>query len=38
MYLGARVQKYMPGKWIKLMLGGVIIIVALKYILRYWGI
>jgi uncharacterized membrane protein YfcA len=38
MYLGARVQKYMPGKWIKLLLGGVIIIVALKYILRYWGI
>ena len=38
MYLGARVQKYMPGKWIKLMLGSVIIIVAAKYILRFLGI
>jgi uncharacterized membrane protein YfcA len=38
MYLGARVQKYMPGRWIKLMLGGVIIFVASKYILRYFGI
>lgn len=33
MYLGARMQKYMPGKWIKLMLGAIIIIVASKYIL-----
>jgi uncharacterized membrane protein YfcA len=31
-------QKYLPEKWIKLMLGGVIIIVASKYILRYLGI
>ena len=38
MYLGARVQKYAPERWIKLMLGGVIIIVASKYILRYMGI
>jgi uncharacterized membrane protein YfcA len=38
MYLGARVQKYMPEKWIKLMLGTVIIIVASKYILRFFGI
>ena len=38
MYLGARVQKYVPGRWIKLMLGAVIIIVASKYILRFWGI
>ena len=38
MYLGARVQKYVPGRWIKLMLGGVMIIVASKYILRFWGI
>ena len=38
MYLGARVQKYMPGRWIKLMLGGVIIIVGSKYILKYFGI
>jgi uncharacterized membrane protein YfcA len=38
MYLGARVQKYAPERWIKLMLGGVIIIVASKYILRFLGI
>jgi len=38
MYLGARVQKYVPGRWIKLMLGGVMIIVASKYILRFWSI
>ena len=38
MYLGARVQKYVPGRWIKLMLGVAIIIVALKYILRYLDI
>ena len=37
MYLGARVQKYMPGKWIKLMLGAIVIIVALKYILIFLG-
>jgi uncharacterized membrane protein YfcA len=37
MYLGARVQKYAPEKWIKLMLGTVIIIVASRYILRYFG-
>jgi len=38
MYLGARVQKYAPERWIKLMLGGVIIIVASKYILKIFGI
>jgi uncharacterized membrane protein YfcA len=38
MYLGARVQKYMPGRWIKLMLGGMVIIVASKYILQYLNI
>jgi uncharacterized membrane protein YfcA len=38
MYLGARVQKYMPGKWIKLMLGTVIIILASKYILKFFSI
>jgi uncharacterized membrane protein YfcA len=38
MYLGARVQKYMPGRWIKLMLGTVIIMVAAKYILKFFGI
>jgi uncharacterized membrane protein YfcA len=37
MYLGARVQKYVPGRWTKLMLGTVIIIVASKYILRVFG-
>jgi len=37
MYLGARVQKYMPGKWIKLMLGTVIIIVASKYIFKFFS-
>jgi uncharacterized membrane protein YfcA len=38
MYLGARVQKYVPERWIKLMLGTVIIIVASKYILHYFSI
>ncbi len=38
MYLGAQVQKYVPARWIKLMIGGVIIIVASKYILSYLGI
>ena len=37
MYLGARVQKYAPEKWIKLMLGTVIIIVASKYILKFFS-
>ena len=38
MYFGAKVQKYVPGRWIKLLLGTVIIIVASKYILRFLGI
>jgi uncharacterized membrane protein YfcA len=38
MYLGARTQKYVPGRWIKLMLGCVIIVVSSKYILHYLGI
>ena len=38
MYLGARAQKYVPGRWIKLLLGMVIVIVASKYILRFLGI
>jgi uncharacterized membrane protein YfcA len=38
MYLGARVQKYTSERWIKLMLGAVIVIVAAKYILRFFGI
>jgi uncharacterized membrane protein YfcA len=37
MYLGARMQKYMPGKWIKLMLGAIIIIVASRYILGFFN-
>ncbi|MGD9150616.1 MAG: TSUP family transporter [Desulfobacterales bacterium] len=37
MYLGARAQKYVPSRWIKLMLGGVILMVAFKYILRFFG-
>ncbi len=37
MYLGARVQKFVPAKWIKLMLGSIMIMVASKYILRFWG-
>jgi uncharacterized membrane protein YfcA len=35
MYLGAVFQKYMPQKLIKTMLGGLIIFVALKYILQF---
>jgi uncharacterized membrane protein YfcA len=38
MYLGARVQKYAPERWIKLMLGTVIVIVAAKYILKLFDI
>ena len=38
MYLGARVQKYVPEKWIKLMLGAVIVIVAIKYILKFFSV
>ena len=37
MYLGARVQKYASERWIKLMLGGVIVIVASKYILKFFS-
>jgi uncharacterized membrane protein YfcA len=38
MYLGARVQKYAPERWIKLMLGGVIIIVASRYIFNFFSV
>jgi uncharacterized membrane protein YfcA len=38
MYLGARVQKYAPERGIKLMLGAVIVVVAAKYILRFFSI
>ena len=36
MYLGARVQKYAPEKWIKLMLGIVIVTVASRYIIKFF--
>jgi uncharacterized membrane protein YfcA len=37
MYLGARCQKYVPQIFIKLLLGLLIVFVALKYILKYFG-
>ena len=37
MYLGARVQKYMPGKLIKLMLGVVIVMIASRYIFKFFA-
>ena len=37
MYLGARVQKYMPGKLIKLMLGVVIVMIATRYIFKFFA-
>ena len=37
MYLGARVQKYAPEKWIKLMLGLVIMTVASRYIIKFFA-
>jgi uncharacterized membrane protein YfcA len=36
MYIGARLQKYMPQKFIKLMLGIMITALALKYILQFF--
>jgi hypothetical protein len=36
MYLGARLQKYVPQKFIKLMLGIMIVSVALKYIVQFF--
>ena len=35
MYLGARMQKYVSPRWIKLMLGAAIMIVASKYIMGF---
>lgn len=35
-YLGARTQKYMPQKFIKLMLGVVIVFLAARYIIQYF--
>jgi uncharacterized membrane protein YfcA len=36
MYLGARVQKYMPQKYIKLMLGVLIVYVSSNYIIQFF--
>lgn len=36
MYLGARVQKYMPQKYIKLMLGVLIVYVSSSYIIQFF--
>ncbi|RJR22738.1 MAG: sulfite exporter TauE/SafE family protein [Nitrospiraceae bacterium] len=36
MYLGARFQKFMPQKFIRLMLGTIILFLALKYILQFF--
>jgi uncharacterized membrane protein YfcA len=36
MYLGARMQKYAPERWIKLMLGVVIVTVASRYIIKFF--
>jgi uncharacterized membrane protein YfcA len=35
MYCGARLQKFVPQKYIKLMLGLLIIYVAARYIIQY---
>jgi hypothetical protein len=36
-YLGARCQKFVPQRYIKLMLGLVIVALAICYIRQYWG-
>lgn len=36
MYVGARLQKYMPQKFIKLMLGAMLVSLALRYIAQYF--
>jgi uncharacterized membrane protein YfcA len=36
MYLGARFQKFVPQKFIKLMLGVVIVFLAIRYIVQYF--
>jgi uncharacterized membrane protein YfcA len=36
-YLGARFQKFVPQRLIKLMLGGLILYVAVRYILQFFG-
>ncbi|MDA8432053.1 MAG: sulfite exporter TauE/SafE family protein [Nitrospiraceae bacterium] len=37
MYLGARLQKFVPQRFIKLMLGGLILSVAAKYIIQFFS-
>ena len=37
MYCGARLQKFMPEKFIKVLLGGIISFLALRYILQFFG-
>jgi len=37
MYLGARLQKFIPAKWIKLMLGILLLFVAVRYIIEYFS-
>lgn len=36
MYAGARLQKYVPQKFIKLMLGILVTFIAVRYVLQYW--
>jgi uncharacterized membrane protein YfcA len=36
MYFGAKIQKYIPEKWIKLILGIIVFIIASRYILRFF--
>ena len=36
MYLGARMQKYFSDKWLKLMLGTIVFIIASRYVLRFF--
>lgn len=36
MYIGARLQKFVPQKFIKLMLGGMIVSLSLRYIMQYF--
>ncbi len=36
MYLGAKTQKYVPHKLIKIIIGGIIVFLSVKYILQYF--
>ena len=37
MYFGAKMQKYISEKWIKLVLGIIVFIIASRYILRFFN-